>query len=91
MRNAVVSATVVARKTSFTRRALLLMSVLTLIAAPAGAQPSRPGPTCPPDITNLRVTFDDATGDLFRSDGGGPYVTSKTRGSTINITLQRGN
>jgi hypothetical protein len=91
MTNAAVSAIFAARKTPFTRRALLLMIVLTLIATPVGAQRSRPGPSCPPDIINLRVTFADATGDLFRSDGRGPYVTSKAKGSTIDIRFQRGN
>jgi hypothetical protein len=65
------------------------MSVLALIATPAGAQRSRPAPSCPPDITNLQVTFADATGDLFRSDGRGPYVTSNSKG--VAIAFQRSN
>ena len=74
------------------KRAVLLMSFFALVATSAGGQKgSAKSPSCPPDITNLRVTFADAAGDLFRSDGGGPYVTSRLRGDSIDVRFQKSN
>ena len=73
------------------KRVALLTILVAFVATSATAQRSGPKPTCPPDITNLRVTFADAAGDLFKSDGGGPYVTSKVRNDTIDVRFQKSN
>lgn len=80
------------------KRALLSLSLCALFASSAFAQKGKPSTSsCPADITNLQVTFADrvdpsgALIDLFRSDGGGPYITTKSKGENIDIKFQRAN
>jgi hypothetical protein len=72
------------------KRTLLLLSLCTLFASTVFAQKNRP-PACPPDITNLQVVFADRADDLFKSDNGTPYVSSKSKGENIEIRFQKGN
>lgn len=73
------------------KRILFLLAACTLMASTTFAQKSRTTTSCPPDITNLQVAFDDTLGNLFTSDGLGVYVTRKTKSESIDIKFQRSN
>jgi hypothetical protein len=74
------------------KRAILLLSLLALFASAAFAQKPKPSASaCPADVTNLKVTFADLAGDLYRSDGGGSYATVKAKGENIDVKFQRSN
>jgi hypothetical protein len=87
------------------KRTVLLLSLCALfaVAAPAAfAQKGKPAPSptpspsptpvpCPTDVNALQVVFTDGGTDLYKSDGGGPYVTTKTKGENLEILFQRAN
>ena len=76
------------------KRAVLLLTLCALFAvcaSPALAQ-KKTTSSCPADITNLTVTFANALGDLYTSDGvSASYTTTKTKGENIDIKFQQSN